>query len=84
MSHRNVERVIGRIVTDEAFRRRFSQDPSAVLREVVDGGVDLTACEVQALFAMDARLVAQFAEALDPRIQKSDLCGSSLSGGLEP
>ncbi len=73
MSQRNVEQVVGKLVTDEAFRRRFVEDPASTLREIVAGGLDLNPCEQQAIAAIDSRLLAWFASAIDPRIQKSDL-----------
>ena len=73
MSQRSVERIIGRLVTDEAFRRRFAEDPRTTLQELAEGGVELTFCELGALASIDRRLVAFFADALDPRLQKSDL-----------
>ena len=77
MSQRNVERVIGRLVTDEAFRRRFAASPEALLRELAAYGVELNACEMQALVSIDPRELDRFADAIDPRIQKSDLCGGA-------
>jgi hypothetical protein len=77
MSQANVERVIGRLVTDEEFRRRFAADPSAVLGELTASGWELTACELRVLSALDSRVAARFARAIDPRIQKADLCGGS-------
>ena len=75
MSQRNVEQVIGRLVTDEGFRRRFAEGPRAALEELVAGGLELNPCELRALVALDPQRVARFAEALDPRIQKCDLHG---------
>jgi Ribosomally synthesized peptide prototyped by Frankia Franean1_4349. len=75
MSQRSVERVIGRLVTDEAFRRRFAQEPETALRETVGCGLELTPCELQALAAIDAQSVERFADALDPRLQKTDIPG---------
>ncbi len=75
MSQRNVERVIGRLATDEALRRRFAEDPGATLEGLTEGGLELTSCERLALATIDLRLLALFANALDPRIQKSDLRG---------
>lgn len=75
MSQRNVERVIGRLVTDEAFRHRFETDPGAVLREVTECGVELTPCERHALASLELRAARRFAEAIDPRLQKCDLHG---------
>ncbi len=75
MSQRNVERVIGRLVTDEGFRRRFALAPAAALQEIVETGVELTVCELRALAALDPRVLARCADALDPRIQKTDLGG---------
>lgn len=75
MSQRSVERVVGRLVTDEAFRRRFSDDPNAALGEMAASGLELTAIELRALAALDARLLARLAAALDPRLQKIDCCG---------
>ena len=73
MTQRNVEQVIGRMVTDEGFRRRFEEKPFETLFEIVASGAELTTLELSALAAMDPALVARFADALDPRIQKAGL-----------
>jgi hypothetical protein len=76
MSQRSVERVIGRLVTDEAFRRRFAQEPDAVLRELAEEyGLELTLCERSALRAIDAARLERLADAIDPRLQKTDTHG---------
>ena len=53
MSQRGVERVIGRLATDEEFRRRFAENPAAILQEAIACGVELTSLEVQALASID-------------------------------
>jgi len=73
MSQVNVERVIGQLVTDEGFRRRFRDDPNGVLQELLQGGVQLNACETYALLHIDVRALARCARAIDPMLQKSDL-----------
>ncbi|HVS16490.1 MAG TPA: Os1348 family NHLP clan protein [Thermoanaerobaculia bacterium] len=73
MSQCHVERVIGRLVTDEGFRRRFAADPAAALEELAAAGVELNPCERHALLGLDSALVRWFADRLDPRIQKCDL-----------
>jgi hypothetical protein len=70
MSQRTVEGVIGRLVTDEAFRRRFRASPGGVLDELVASGVPLTTVERRALLSMDAGACEEFAERVDPRLQK--------------
>lgn len=75
MSQINVERVIGLLVTDEAFRRRFQADPRATLEALTSNGMELTPCELGALLTIDSRLTSRFADALDPRLQKTDLRG---------
>jgi putative modified peptide len=75
VSQRNVETLIGRLVTDEAFRRRFAEDPGEALRKITECGVELTDLELRALASIDARSAEQFAEAVDPRIQKIDIHG---------
>jgi hypothetical protein len=77
MSQLNVERVIGVLATDEAFRRRFIHDPRATLQHFIESGIELTACERHALAALDPLQLARFAEAIDARLQKSDLTGES-------
>jgi hypothetical protein len=65
-----VEGVIGKLATDEAFRRRFFAEPAAVLRELGERGAELTFVETQALLALDPDAVESFAGAIDPRLQK--------------
>jgi hypothetical protein len=75
MSQRNVERVIGRLVTDEAFRSVYLEDPDRALRILAELGVELTACERDALRRLDADDVKHFASRINPCLQKSDLGG---------
>jgi putative modified peptide len=74
MSQGNVERVIGRLATDEAFRRRFTESPAAAIHELLAGGMELTCTEVMALSGIDAALVERIANAIDPRLQKIAPC----------
>ncbi|MEZ5330858.1 MAG: Os1348 family NHLP clan protein [Thermoanaerobaculia bacterium] len=75
MSQRTVEQVIGRLVTDEGFRRRFADDPRAAIEEVVCWGCELNSCEWQALLRIDPRSVEQLADSIDPGLLKADLSG---------
>lgn len=75
MSQRNVERILGRLVTDEGFRRRYWLDSAAALGELIECGCELNECERRALLAIAPAAVERFVAALDPRIQKSDLHG---------
>ena len=72
MTHRNVETLIGRLVTDPGMRRRFSRDPIAALSEFREQGYELTLLEVEALAATDADAIRSFADALDRRIRRAD------------
>jgi hypothetical protein len=75
MSQRSVEQVIGRLATDEEFRRRFEAEREAVLEELIASGVPLTSVERKALTEMDFRACKRFARRLDPRLQKISLKG---------
>src|SRR5262249_10055180 len=70
MSQRTVEAVIGRLVTDEAFRRRFRDRPATVVDELIASGTALTPVERQALLEMDSAACEEFADRVDPRLQK--------------
>jgi hypothetical protein len=73
MSHKCVEAVIGKLATDEGFRRRFLEDAMGALEEVRRLGIELTPVEVQALAAMDRDVIRSFASGIDQRLQKVDL-----------
>jgi hypothetical protein len=72
MSHRSVEVIIGRLATDESFRRRFVADAPGVLERLRRCGYELTAVEIEALSALDLAGVDRFADAIDRRLQKID------------
>ncbi len=75
MSQHAVERTIGKLVTDPAFRGRFFRDPGAAS---LCAGLDLSATELDALSRMSPRLLAEVAASLDGRIRRlavEDLAG---------
>lgn len=73
MSQRSVEQVIGRLATDEEFRRRFEANREAVIEELIAGGLPLTPVEQKALRDLDFSACRRFAGCIDPRLQKMSL-----------
>jgi hypothetical protein len=65
MSQSEVERVIGRAVTDEGFRQQLIDSARAACK-----GYDLTEEELDALEKLDAQSMLAFAGSLDRRISK--------------
>jgi hypothetical protein len=68
---RHIELLIGRLVTDEDFRRAFQNDPQKTLSDAQQWGLALTAVEVSALLATDHTLWERIAIELDSRLQKA-------------
>jgi hypothetical protein len=73
MTHRNVETLIGRLITDSQFRRQFLENPRRVLAEYRAHGFELTTVENDALAGMDTQAMKAFADAVDRRIQRVEL-----------
>jgi hypothetical protein len=73
VTQRCIESVIGRLVTDEEFRRGFLTDPHRALVDLLDRGTHLTHTEIAALVATDLTLWDRVAEQIDPRLQKASL-----------
>ena len=65
MSQRSVERALGKLVTDEAFRREFASDPA---RASVETGLDLLPDEMEALLRVPHAMLDRLASCLDGRI----------------
>ena len=72
MVQQNVERLIGRLATDPALRKRFSRNAAAVLTQYLERGVELTRIELEALASIDSRALQAFTATLDERLQRLD------------
>ena len=77
MSQRDVERTLGRLLTDAGFRRDFFRNPA---RACVEFGLQLAAHEVEALLRVPPRRLASLAEQLDDRICRLDMDGANDRG----
>jgi hypothetical protein len=73
MAHRTIERIIGRLLTDEELRRKFTRSPTRTLAELGEEGWELTRIEVDALLAIEIRLWSEVAARIDPRLQRCSL-----------
>jgi hypothetical protein len=71
MSHRGVENVLGRLVTDAETRRRFRLAPVKTLQGLVELGIELTPVEMEALSDLDPTALNRFAQVLDRRLRKA-------------
>jgi hypothetical protein len=73
MSQRNVERLIGRLATDEDLRRQFCRAPFETLAALSEQGWELTRGEIDALVEVDWQLWARLAAKLPSRLQRCSL-----------
>ena len=73
MSQRTIERVIGRLLTDEELRHEFIRSPRRTLGELNEQGWEMSRVEVDALLAMEIRLWPEVAARIDPRLQRCSL-----------
>jgi hypothetical protein len=73
LAHRIIEILVGRLITDEDFRREFLQNPETTLRGLCERGLDLSKTEIAALVNTEPSLWARTAECVDPRLQKISL-----------
>ena len=73
MTHRNVETILGRLLTDATLRRRFAEDPASVLEEFRTEGHELSGVELEALAATDPTVLRPVAEALDRRLRRASV-----------
>jgi len=80
MSHRTIERIIGRLLTDEELRRAFTRSPKRTLAELGEQGWELTRIEVDALLTMEIRLWSEVAARIDPRLQRCSLKNDEEKG----
>ena len=83
MSQRCVENLLGRILTDDEFRRSFFPIGPRSFEMAAAHGLELTPVEQSALSSLRARRFDFIAQTLDPRISRSGACGpkSSFGGG---
>jgi hypothetical protein len=67
MSHAAVERTLGKLLTDEAFRDRFFADPAVAS---FTAGLVLSTAELDALSRLPREALSQLSRRLDDRIRR--------------
>ena len=70
MSQPAVERALGKLVTDEAFRKRFFANPETASWEA---GLQLSPMELDALSKLSHEALTRLGDVLDKRISRAPL-----------
>jgi hypothetical protein len=73
VSQRSIEILIGRLITDEAFRSASFQHPRRAVDAFVETGHELTATEIDAIATVAREFWHQAGAQIDPRLQKASL-----------
>lgn len=73
MTQRNVERLLGRLLTDEELRSAFIRHPEETIEELRRQGWDLTATEVEAFLSGDPAMWRDLARHVPSRLQRCSL-----------
>ncbi len=80
MSQRDVERTLGRLLTDEGFRDEFLRDPA---RACLLLGIQLAPQEVEALLRVPRSVLASLGARLDDRICRLHILRSDIARRAE-
>jgi hypothetical protein len=75
MSQRDVEKLLGKILTDDEFRQSFFPVGRHSFEFAAAHGLELTAIERSALSSLRSRAFEFLARSLDPRISRSTTSG---------
>ena len=78
MSQRGVEGLLGRLITDKDFRERFYEEPAAVC---VEEAMEVTARELEAVFALKEPQIEDFSKQLDAHIVRAVVNGEQHQSG---
>jgi hypothetical protein len=84
MSQKCVELLLGRILTDEDFRRDFFPIRDFSFAVAASHGLELTAVERSALSTLRGRRFEFIAQTLDPRISRSGVSVFQGDGCASP
>jgi hypothetical protein len=79
MTQHAIERTLGKLATDEAFRARFFENPAAATWEAC---IPLSPIELEVLSGLSRAAIARFSESLDGRIRR--LCIGGTRSGAAP
>jgi hypothetical protein len=77
MSQRDVERTLGRLLTDQGFREEFFLDPA---RACLTLGLQLTPQEVEALLRISRSALESLEAGLDDRICRLHILRGEIAG----
>ena len=80
MSSWSVQLVIGRLVTDDAFRQRFETRAHESLTKLSELGIELSDREVAALLETNRQLWSATARQIDPRLRGVRAARTGRSG----
>jgi hypothetical protein len=80
MSQKCVEMLLGKILTDEDFRRSFFPVQPSSFEMAAAHGLELTPVERSALSTLRRRRFDFIAQTLDTRISRSGASGARLAG----
>ena len=83
MSQRDVEKLLGKILTDDEFRRSFFPVGRHSFEFAASHGLELTAVERSALSSLRSRPFEFLARSLDPRISRSSAAAERVFAGDE-
>ena len=83
MSQRDVEKLLGKILTDDDFRESFFPVGRQSFEFAAQYGLELTAVERSALSSLRSRAFECLARSLDPRISRSSAGGDRIAAGDE-
>jgi hypothetical protein len=73
MSQRNVEMLIGRLMTDEELRLRFVRQPFETLADLCQKGYEFSKGEIDAFLQTDTEVWTSGAERISARLQRCSL-----------